>query len=75
MKKAGLVLITLAGLVAGPAQSAEQDFVGNWMIELTQRNRIQNGLLGSNPAMTDWWPMSKAAQFAFISTAITLRWV
>ena len=45
MKKSGLVLITLAGLVAGPAQSAEEDFVGSWMIELTQRNRIQNGLL------------------------------
>jgi hypothetical protein len=45
MKKSGLMLITLAGLIAGPAQSAEQDFVGSWMIELTQRNRIQNGLL------------------------------
>jgi len=45
MKRPGFLLIALAGLAAASAQSAERDFAGSWMIELTQRGRIQNGLL------------------------------
>lgn len=45
MRRIISLLLALAAFDAGCAWSANSDFAGDWMIELTQRGRIQNGLL------------------------------
>ena len=45
MRKICAFLLATSFLHTGSAWSAVTDFIGNWMIELTQRGRMQNGLL------------------------------